>query len=147
MIRAYRSTDLEAVVALWYRTWHQTFPLLQHPQSYSVWEERFRDELAIHGSIWIAEVEGVIAGFIVVRVDQQWVDQLFVDANYQSRGIGAALLNHAKALCPHGLTLYTLQENSRARSFYERHGFKAGKRSVNPFNHQPNVEYRWNSPH
>ncbi|MBW4444634.1 MAG: GNAT family N-acetyltransferase [Plectolyngbya sp. WJT66-NPBG17] len=142
-IRAYRSSDLATLVALWYHTWHQTFPYLQHPYPFSAWEEQFREHLAIHGIVWLAEVEGNIAGFIIVIPNRQRVDQLFVDAQHQSQGIGALLLDRAKAICPQGLTLCTLQENIRARSFYERHGFKAGKQSVNPFNQQPNIEYRW----
>lgn len=145
IIRVYRSSDFDAIVALWYRTWHQTFPHLQHPYPYSAWEARFREELVVQGAIWVAEIENQIVGFIVMFVDQQWIDQLFVDAQYQSQGIGAALLDQAKAICPQGLTLCTLQENLRARSFYERQGFKPGKKSVNPFNHQPKIEYHWRS--
>lgn len=142
-IRAYQPDDLEVIVQLWYRTWHQTFPHLQHPYPYAAWEERFREYFAVHGSIWLAEIDPCIAGFIVIIPDRQWIDQLFVDANYQSRGVGAALLKQAKAICSEGLSLCTLQENVRARSFYERHGFKAGKSSINPFNRQPNIEYCW----
>lgn len=142
-IRSHRSSDLDTIVALWYRTWHQTFPHLQHPHSYAAWEERFREDLAVNGLIWIAEVENKMVGFVIVIVDRQWIDQLFVDVDYQSQGIGAVLLNQAKAICPKKLTLSTLQENTRARSFYERHGFKPGKTSINPFNQQPNIEYCW----
>lgn len=142
-IRAYQDSDLNEIVQLWYQTWHQTFPHLKHPHPYSVWKERFQAELASSGSIWLAELQTRIVGFIAILPAQQFIDQLFVDVNYQSQGIGAALLNQAKTICPQGLSLHTLQENVRARSFYERHGFKPGKLSVNAFNRQPNIEYIW----
>ncbi|MEE3718547.1 GNAT family N-acetyltransferase [Tumidithrix elongata RA019] len=143
LIRPYQSEDLEAIVQLWYNTWHETFPHLQHPHLSTEWKRRFLDELIPLGSIWTAEIEGEIAGFMVIFKRKSFIDQLFVDRRYQSHGIGAKLLGHAKSLHPQGLRLYTLRENTRARAFYERNGFTAGKLSVNAFNGQPNVEYIW----
>jgi ribosomal protein S18 acetylase RimI-like enzyme len=143
IIRPYQPEDLEAVVDLWYRTWHQTFPHLQHPQPYPVWKAKFQTQLAVQGSIWVAEIDDRIVGFAAILLAEQSLDQLFVDTRYHNRGIGSALLNQAKQLCPQGLTLYTLQANTKACTFYQRHGFQRGKLSVNAFNGQPNVEYRW----
>ncbi|BAZ33520.1 GCN5-related N-acetyltransferase (plasmid) [Cylindrospermum sp. NIES-4074] len=141
-IRDYQPEDLENIVQLWYGTWHQTFPHLQHPQTYSEWKQKFY-ELAENGDIFVTEVENSIAGFAVILTKEQCLSQLFVDKNYQNLGIGSALLNVAKRLCPQGLNLYTLQENLKARAFYEKHGFQARKFSINEFNGQPNVEYYW----
>ncbi|MEH2009954.1 GNAT family N-acetyltransferase [Nostoc sp.] len=142
-IRPYQSDNLEDTVRLWYRTWHETFSHIKHPHSYSVWKARFRDHLAAHGDIWLAEVENQIVGFVVVIKEEQWLSQLFVDATYQNLGIGSVLLDKAKAICPQGLRLHTLQANTRACAFYERHSFKVGKLSINEINGQPNVEYYW----
>lgn len=140
--RDYQPEDLENIVQLWYGTWHQTFPHLHHPQAYSRWKQKF-DELLENGDIFVAEVEDRITGFAVILTKEQCLSQLFVDENYQNLGIGSALLNLAKRLCPQGLNLYTLQENLKARAFYEKHGFKARTFSINEFNGQPNVEYYW----
>jgi ribosomal protein S18 acetylase RimI-like enzyme len=80
---------------------------------------------------------------MLIFPEKSYIDQLFVDRRYQSHGIGAKFLDHAKSLHPQGLRLYTLRENTRARAFYERNGFIVGELSVNPFNGQPNVEYIW----
>lgn len=141
-IRSYQLENLENIVQLWYATWHKTFPHLQHPQTYAGWKERF-DQLVEDGEIFVAEVENKIAGFAIVLTKEQCLSQLFVDENYQNLGIGSALLNQAKILCPQGLKLYTLQENLKARAFYEKHGFKIKRFSINEFNYQPNVEYYW----
>ncbi len=143
LIRQYQLDDLEDTVQLWYRTWHQTFTNIQHPQPYPAWKVRFCDDLAVRGNVWLAEVENQIVGFIVVIKEEQELNQIFVDPNYQNRGIGSALLEKAKEICPEGLTLQTLQQNTRACRFYEKHGFKAGKLSINKYNGQPNIEYHW----
>ncbi|MBW4572682.1 MAG: GNAT family N-acetyltransferase [Tolypothrix carrinoi HA7290-LM1] len=142
-IRPYELNDLEDTVQLWYRTWHQTFPEIQHPQPYPAWKTRFCDDLAVRGNVWVAEVENSIVGFVVVIKDEQCLHQLFVDSMYQNRGVGSVLLKKAKEICPQGLTLQTLQQNTKACVFYEKHGFKAGKLSTNKINGQPNVEYNW----
>lgn len=142
-IRPYQPDDLEDTVQLWYQTWHQTFPHLQHPQPYSTWKARFHNDLVVQGSVWIAELENWIVGFVVVTKNNQYLDQLFVHTDYHNRGIGSALLNKAKEICPQGLTLCTLQQNMQARAFYERHGFKVSKLSINKINGQPNVIYYW----
>ncbi|NMG20899.1 GNAT family N-acetyltransferase [Brasilonema bromeliae] len=142
-IRLYEPKDLEDIVQLWYRTWHQTFPNIQHPQPYSAWKSRFLDEFAVQGEVWVAEVEHHIVGFVVVIKEEQYLSQIFVNTEYQNCGVGSALLNKAKEICPQGLMLQTLQQNIRACVFYEKHGFKAGKISVNKINGQPNIEYHW----
>lgn len=142
-IRPYEPKDLEKIVQLWYRTWHQTFPNIQHPQPYSAWKSRFCDDLAVTGKVWVAEVEHHIVGFVVVIKEEQYLSQIFVNPEYQNCGVGSALLNKAKEICPQGLMLQTLQQNIRTCLFYEKHGFKAGKLSVNKINGQPNIEYHW----
>lgn len=143
IIRLYNPDDLEEIVQLWYYTWHETFANIQHAQPYSAWKSRFRNNLAVKGEIWVAEVEYHIVGFLVVIKEEQYLSQIFVNPQYQNCGIGSALLNKAKKICPEGLTLQTLQQNTRACIFYEKHGFKAGKLSVNKINGQPNIEYHW----
>lgn len=118
-------------------------PDLQHPQPYTSWKIRFRDDIAVRGLIWVAELENQIVGFVVVVKEEGRLDQLFVDPAYQHRGIGSALLGKAKEICPQGLNTDTLQRNMQARTFYEHHGFRAGKLAVNKNNGQPNIEYHW----
>ncbi|MBD6617391.1 GNAT family N-acetyltransferase [Komarekiella sp. 'clone 1'] len=142
-IRPYQLNDLEDTVQVWYQTWHQTFPYIQHPQSYVEWEARFHDELAVRANVWVAEVENRIVGFIVVMQEEQCLEQLFVDMAYQNQGIGSALLEKVKVICSQGFKLHTLQQNMQARAFYERHGCKISKLSTNTINGQPNVEYYW----
>jgi GNAT superfamily N-acetyltransferase len=142
-IRPLQDNDIPHVVSLWYRTWHATFPALRHPDPLSTWEQHFRDDLTSRGTIWVAERDGHLAGFLVVMVRDNYLAQLFVEPTSHRQGIGTVLLHKAKELCPQGLSLHTLQQNVQARRFYERHGFVAGRHGLNAINGQPNVEYCW----
>ena len=71
-------------------------------------------------AVWIAETEQ-IAGFIAFRFG--WIDNLYVDVPYHSRGIGSALL--ATAFDAHDrLQLWVFQRNAAALRFYQRKGFQ-----------------------
>lgn len=142
-LRPYTPADLDDVVGHWYRTWHATFPKIVHPQNQAQWRERFRDDIASTEFVWVATVDGRIAGFLALDEGRGYLDQLFVDPAAQGRGVGGALLAKAKVLCPAGLTLHTLEQNHRARAFWERHGFQPTGAGVNPVNGQRNLEYRW----
>ncbi len=142
-IRLYEPKDLDELVRLWYKTWHKTFPNIQHSQPYSSWKERFSNDLAIRGEVWVAELDTCIVGFIVVIREEEELNQIFVDPMYQNKGVGSALINRAKEISPKRLKLSTLQQNQRACLFYEKHGFQAGYVSVNKYNGLPNVEYTW----
>ena len=141
--RLYHPDDFEPVVQLWYRAWHHNFPDLRHPWTFAQWKEHVQEKITEKKSVWIAESAGQIAGFIVLQESDGCLDQVFVAPEMQHQGIGTILLNKAKQLSPGGLYLDTLQRNTKARRFYERHGFVAGRRDINPNNGQPNIEYRW----
>ncbi|MBD2434616.1 MULTISPECIES: GNAT family N-acetyltransferase [Fischerella] len=76
IIRPYRPEDLEKIVQLWWGTWHETFLKLTHPQPYTAWIVRFRDEIAVQGLIWVVELENQIIGFVVVVVHHIDFDRL-----------------------------------------------------------------------
>ena len=92
--------------------------------------------------VWVHE-QDAIAGFAGLR--SGWLDHLYVDPSLQGRGIGSALLGHAKALQPAGLQLWVFQENEGARRFYERHGFRLVESTDGGRNQerQPDARYEW----
>ena len=64
--------------------------------------------------------DGIIRG--MVRFEGEEIQKLYVDHFFQSRGIGAALLEFA---VEHGgRWLWTLEKNVRGIAFYQRHGFR-----------------------
>ena len=64
--------------------------------------------------------DGIIKGFIHIKENE--VHKLFVEPLYQSSGIGGKLLEFAKESFKTNF-LWALEKNTRAISFYERHGF------------------------
>ncbi len=64
--------------------------------------------------------DGIIRGFFLM--DGTEIVKLFVDPCLQSRGVGGRLIEYAikELRADH---LWTLEKNTRAVSFYQRHGF------------------------
>ena len=73
--------------------------------------------------VFIAERNGEVLGYLALERKDPKVGGLFIAAAHRRSGIGTALLNHAKALEPEGLTLWAAEANEQARAFYRRHGF------------------------
>ena len=93
--------------------------------------------------VWLAEDRRGVVGFVALHDDL--LAHLYVAPDAQNRGIGSALLEHAKALRPNGLRLYVFQPNVGARRFYGRHGFRVlelGDGSSNEEN-VPDALYGW----
>ncbi len=79
-----------------------------------------REKLMVENEVWVAEADGQVAGYIAFHPG--WIEHLFVHPDHQGRGMGLALL--AKALEDGSeRRLWTFQQNSRARAFYEARGF------------------------
>lgn len=57
--------------------------------------------------------------------DRSWITQMAVDPAHVGHGVGSSLLAYALDILPPPVFLYTFQANTRARRFYERHGFRA----------------------
>ena len=55
--------------------------------------------------------------------DVTWINQLYVDPSYVSKGLGTRLLTYALSNALSVVKLYTFQENVGARRFYQRQGF------------------------
>jgi GNAT superfamily N-acetyltransferase len=90
---------------------------------------------------WVA-VEHAVVGLLVL--DDDFINQLYVDPDHQGRGVGAALLDRAKRQRPSGLQLWTFQSNANARRFYERHGFVAVEETDDDNEERaPDVRYVW----
>ena len=59
--------------------------------------------------VWVAEQDGIVTGFI--GLEPGYLSHIYVDPSAQNRGIGTALLAHAKALLPDGMQLWVFQRN------------------------------------
>jgi ribosomal protein S18 acetylase RimI-like enzyme len=141
-IRLYQLEDFDAVTLLWRRSREESLPEFADDHTFEEDCAYFRNVILKHNQVWVAEMDGSAAGFMAIN--GPLVDQLYIDPNFQHKGIGQALLTHARSLSPDFLRLYTLQVNTRARAFYEKNGFRAVKFGISPPpESEPDVEYHW----
>jgi GNAT superfamily N-acetyltransferase len=92
--------------------------------------------------VWVADDHHEPVALMVL--DDEWIDQLYVDPASTGGGIGGALVDHAKARRPDGLKLWTFQDNRDARRFYERHGFvSVATTTADNEERAPDVCYEW----
>lgn len=83
------------------------------------------DEVVGHTDMWVADLDGVITGFMVLahERDGSWIEHLYLDPSWVGRGLGDRFMEVASRRCSGPVRLWAFQSNGGARRFYERHGF------------------------
>ena len=143
-IRRMLESETDQVAAVWHRSGRQAYPYLPAWQAMTLATalDVFANHIAPRCDVWLVEEGGRIAGFLAMQ--GSYVDRLYVEPARQRRGLGAALVAHAKQLSPCGLELHTHQQNRTGRAFYESLGFAAVRYGVSPPpENAPDVEYHW----
>lgn len=95
----------------------------------------------------IAEKNNIILGMMVLSKQEKmgWIEQLYIAPEAVGQGIGTLLVAEAKSILGYPIRLHTFQENSGARKFYEKHGFRAIEFSDGSMNEEncPDILYEW----
>jgi len=127
-IRPALPTDAPRIAEVWGSAWrdghlgHVPDELVAQrtPESFGTRSEAMIDRT------FVAEVDGVVVGFVALKDDE--LDQLFVDAAARGTGVAKALLAEgARRLIEAGHEqpwLAVVTGNARARHFYEREGWR-----------------------
>lgn len=119
-IRAYEPSDLEEVIEVW-----KAASRLAHPFLDTAFLEREQREIEQthipQAETWVYEEGGHVVGFIALLENE--VGGLFVSPAHHRRGLGRALMNHARSTRS-WLELSVFEENGLGREFYESYGFK-----------------------
>ena len=140
MIRQAGPQDVDGIAAVFTRSFATLdfLPVLHTLDEHRHW---FTKQLTEHEG-WVWDEDG-IRGFSVLTEDE--LKYLYLDVGWTGRGIGSALLDHAKERRPDGFTLWTFQQNEGARRFYERHGLTAIEFTDGEHNEEktPDVRYAW----
>ncbi|MFI9814291.1 GNAT family N-acetyltransferase [Saccharothrix variisporea] len=134
-IRPATVADVPAVARVWHSGWadghlgHVPDELVRArtPESFA---QRAADLVARTA---VAVVDGEVAGFVMVEGDE--VEQVYVSADHRGAGVADVLLAEAeRRVAAHHDTawLAVVAGNTRARRFYERHGWT----DSGPFVHQ-----------
>ena len=98
-------------------------PLVRPEHEVKSW---VRNHLLTSGRVVVWETDGQLVGVLATSEEAQksWIDHLYVLPGWTDKGIGSKLLKHAHRQLPSPIQLYTFQENSGARRFYERNDYK-----------------------
>lgn len=88
--------------------------------------------------IWVAELDGKVVGYTKEkRTDSHTVHKqgLFVDSDYQGRGIGSALFKESLVIARPGdrFQLSVIENNTRAQQLYQKYGFTKTGYAKNDF--------------
>ena len=104
-----------------------------------------RDDFLPRSESWFAVDEDDAPLALLSLEGDDWLEQLYVLPTAQGRGIGRALIEHAKLRRPAGLQLWAFASNAPARAFYEANGFTAVEFTDGAGNEEraPDVRYRW----
>ena len=146
IIRRATSSDAEAATELYVRARRASAaagtipPPVHDDDEVRFWVTHF----VIPRGCWLAERgSGSLVGMLGLQDD--WIDQLYVDPDLTRVGIGAQLIAVAKRERPDGLRLWTFVSNEDAQRFYLRHGFQEVERTDGSRNEEgaPDIQYVW----
>lgn len=146
LIREATRADAEAIAALYVRARAAGAAAGTIPPSVHEEEEVkgwIGGVVLAHRECWVAERTGRIVAMLVLEAE--WIDQLYVDPDFTSQGIGSELVATAKRRRPDGLRLWTFVVNRGAQRFYRRHGFVEVQRTDGARNEEraADIQYAW----
>lgn len=139
MIRKFENSDIDDVMQIWKNENIQAHNFI--PKEY--WESNYEyvKKLLPKSEIYVYIENDKIKGFI--GINENYIEGIFVNSNYQNKGIGTALINKAKEE-KEELTLNVYEKNREAIKFYEKNGFEIVKESVDKETNEKEYRMLWN---
>ena len=144
-LRGFDEGDREVVLDLWVAAWRAVMPEIDFEER----REWFHTHLArLERPDWVIRCaigsrSRRILGFVALSPTLRQLDQIVVDLDHWGKGVGDALLDEAKRLSPRGLCLDVNEDNTRAITFYEKHGFRRLGGGRNQISGLPTFRYGW----
>jgi ribosomal protein S18 acetylase RimI-like enzyme len=143
LIRPARDDEFDAVARVW-RASHESSGLATAwDATYDELRARIPHEIANGWRLYVADDSGTIAAMLAFRTRDNYLDQLFVAPQYQSRGIGKILMAFTRRHLPDEILLRAAVANIRAIAWYEREGFVREHEVMEKGWSGPRVYYRW----
>lgn len=136
IIRRAKASDIDAIGKLLFETWHDAYdPIIGAVEVEKITTVVFAPQLLAHyarsspiSRLFVAQCKNQLAGVGQCQISMLGGTQLhmlYVHPEFQCRGLGTELLGKCALAFPWARTfsVQALEPNSRALSFYERHGF------------------------
>lgn len=118
MIRKFKEGDISKVLNIWFGSNVEVHNFISRDFWFN--NLHFVESALSQSEVYISLYNNSISGFIGLNND--FIEGLFVDSKYRSKGIGKQLLDYVK-LNHHILKLNVYVKNMRAIAFYKRNGF------------------------
>jgi len=147
-IRDGSRADTEPLTTLYLRSRTAAMPWLVSPHDEPATRWWMEHVVLAAQRVWVAQSSDRVLGFAALA--GHWLEQLYVDPEAQSGGVGRALLDAVKDCSPEGLMLHVFTRNVRARRFYQATGFILTDTSDGSRNEErePDCTYTWpGQPH
>ena len=119
MIRKYDPHDLVELIGVWYDAAQIAHPFWSS-EMFNRERRNISEQFLKIAETWVFEEEEQVVGFIALLDNE--VGGIFVSPRRQGRGIGRALMDHARASRDH-LELDVFEANEIGRAFYDAYGF------------------------
>ena len=125
-IRAYRSSDLDEILTLFYDTVHTVNAKDYTSAQLDAWADGRADREAWNRSFLahhtlVALIGGRIAGFADMDPTSGYLDRLYVHRDDQGKGVATALCDRLERENPS--ETYTVHASITARPFFEKRGY------------------------
>ncbi|MDI9219938.1 GNAT family N-acetyltransferase [Pantoea sp. EA-12] len=88
------------------------------------WQLEDFDAVILGETVLVAELEGHRVGFAGILDNDNFLHSLYVDPDFQGRGVGSALLEHVQQRFTSTGALKCLMQNQAAQTFYLKHGWQ-----------------------
>ncbi len=125
-LRPAADEDVDALCRIWHRGWHDGH--LGHVPESLLRYRRLADFRVLVPprlpATTVAVVDAEVVGFVTVQEDE--VEQLYVDTSVRGTGVADTLLSHGESVIAARFDrawLAVVTGNTRARRFYERNGW------------------------
>lgn len=138
------SVSMSDLATIWFESWADANRDLARGHSAAVLVPELEREIgAGRWQVRTARRDGTLVAFAAMAPAERRLVQLFVLPQAQRHGVGAALLQDAKARFPTGLVLRTQATNIDGLRFYARHGFTETHRVPHETQGYEMVWLRW----
>jgi putative acetyltransferase len=130
ILRPATADDIDAIAELFHRGWHEVHPGrvpdgLTERRTPDAFLDRVTARVTETDETTVAEVDGQVAGFVMVHDDE--AEQVYVDRDFRGSGVAGLLLAEAErriAAAGHDVAfLAVVRGNDRAQAFYTRQGW------------------------
>jgi len=143
IVRSAKLRDMPACAEI-VNAWIDTTGWMPRIHSREEVADFYRDTVFPRFEVFVAESDDDrIAGMVALAPDNM-VSALYVHADERGKGVGKALLDHAKSKASGPVHLWTFTANRAAREFYEHEGFTEVRRTDGDNEeHLPDILYVW----